>query len=230
MQKGNLPVARQLFIRAYRASKRHSLRSLQANSLHYLFVIAARSGQHDEAEALARTAFEAHDPEHSRIPAFAHDVAYFWTERGQFAPALSVFRALLPHLRNPVDRLGSLGSVARAAGGVGNRELFDEVRPEIWSLVSAPDGGEIAADALIDLARGASSLGEWQEAEKAARTAEEMATERQQAQFALTAASVLASIRTERRVEENRAAEVTSEVDGLATDLVRTLDEYAAVG
>lgn len=231
MQKGNHPVARQLFIRSYRASKRHSLRSLQATSLHYLFVIAARSGQHDEAEALARTAFEAHDPEHARIPAFAHDVAYFWTERGQFAPALSVFRALLPHIHNPVDRLAGLGSIARAAGGAGNREALENVRPEIWKLVRSADGGEVAAEVLTDLARGAASLGEWSEAEEAARAAEEMAAARGQAEMEMKAQSILDAVRNERRAETSaKALAVTSEVDGLATDLVRTLDEYAAVG
>ena len=231
MQRGNHPVARQLFIRAFRAAKRHSLRSLQASSLHNLFVIAAKSGQSDEAEALARTAFEAYDPENPRIPYFAHDVAYFWTERGQFGPALSVFKATLPHMVIPVDRLGGLGSLARAAGGAGDREAFDEVRPEIWKMVRSSDGGEVAAGVLTDLARGASSLGDWSEAEEAARVAEELASARQQAEVELTAQAILEAVRHERRVETNvRAAEVPSEVNGLATDLVRTLDEYAAVG
>jgi tetratricopeptide (TPR) repeat protein len=231
MQRGNLPVARQLFIRAYRAAKRHSLRSLQANSLHNLFVIAARSGQHDEAEALARTAFEAYDSENPRLPVFAHDVAYFWAERGQFVPALSVARALLPHMTNPVDRLCGLGSIARAAGGAGDREAYEEVRPEIWKVVRSPDGGEVAAGALTDVARGAASLGDWTEAEEAAAAAEEFASARQQAEVELTAQAILDAVRHQRRFETNvKAAEVTSEVDGLATDLIRTLDEYAAVG
>ncbi|HEU0077960.1 MAG TPA: tetratricopeptide repeat protein, partial [Longimicrobiaceae bacterium] len=230
MLRGNLPVARQLFIRAYRAAKRHSLRSLLANSLHSLFVIAARSGQRDEAEALARTAFEAHDPEHARLPAFAHDVAYFWAEQGQFVPALAVSKALLPHVPGPVERLGTLGSIVRAAGGAGNREAFDEARPEIWKLARSNNVGEIAAAVLNDLARGAASLGDWSEAEEAATLAEKLASERQQAEFELTAQTILDAVRQERRVEANtRVAEVTSEVDGLATDLVRSLDEYAAV-
>ena len=231
MQRGNLPVARQLFIRAYRAAKRHSLRSLQASSLHYLFVIAARSEQHDEAEALARTAFEAYDPENPRLPTFAHDVAYFWVGRGQFAPALAVVKALRPHIHVPLDQFAVQGSTARAAGGAGDREAFDGAREEIWRVVRASEHPEAEADVLVDLARGAASLGEWAEAEEAARTAEKLATERGQAQFAMNAASVLEAVRNERRVEAIvKSAEVTSNVDGLATDLVRTLDEYAAVG
>lgn len=234
MQRGNLPVARQLFIRAFRAAKRHSLRNLQAISLHFLFVIAARSGQVDEAEALSRTTFEAYDPEHPRLPMFAQDVAYFWTERGQFAPALSVSRALLPHFPDAVDRLAVLGSVARAAGGAGDREAFDEVVPEIWERVRSTDGGEVAAAVLTDIARGAASLGRWSDAEEAARVAEELASARGQAEVEMTAHSILESLRGERRAETSgRAAVASSEVDGLATDLLRALDtmeEHVAVG
>jgi hypothetical protein len=231
MQRGNFPVARQLFIRAYRAAKRHSLRNVLAGSLHNLFWTAVSSGQHDEAEALSRTTFEAYDPESPRVPAFAHDVAYFWVSRGQFAPALSVFQALLPHINVPTERLAILGSTARAAGGAGDRDRFDEVGPEIWKLIRGSEVGEQAAGVLTDLARGAASLGRWNEAEEAAKAAEELATEAGQAQVQITAQAILDAVRHERRFETNvQAAETTSSVDGLATDLVRTLDEYAAVG
>lgn len=230
-QRGNLPVARQLNIRAFRAAKRHTLRHVLAASLHNLFVIAGLSEQHDEAEALARSAFEAYDPENPRVPAFAHDVAYFWSSRGQFAPALSVFQALLPHITTPTDRIGVLGSVARAAGGTGDRAEFERVRQEIWTMVRASDVGEQSAGVLTDLARGAASLGEWAEAEEAATVAEEIASKREQAQVVMTAQAILDAVRHERRFETNlETVEVTSDVDGLATDLVRTLDEYAAVG
>ncbi len=231
MQRGNLPVARQLHIRAFRAAKRHSLRSVLAGALHNLFVIACLSEQHDEAESLARATFEAYDTEHPRVPAFAHDVAYFWSSRGQFAPALSVFKALLPLISAPVDRIGVLGSIARAAGGVGETRTFDEMRQEIWRLARSEEVSEQAAGVLTDLARGAASLGDWNEAEEAARVAEELATERQQAQVAHTARSILESVRSERKVDEIvRAVDVRPEVGGLAEDIVRALDDYAAVG
>lgn len=72
-------------------------------------------------------------------------------------------------------------------------------------------------------------IGDLAEAEEAARTAEALATEGLMAMVAHDAASVLESLRGERRAEESRASEVPSEVDGLATDLVRSLDEYATV-
>ncbi|MET0396584.1 MAG: tetratricopeptide repeat protein [Longimicrobiaceae bacterium] len=228
--RGNLPVAKQLFIRAYRASKRHSLRPLLARSLHSLFVISAHGDQHDETQALARSAYEAYDAENPLLPRFAHDVAYYWSLRGQFAPALPVFKAVRPHSHVSADRLALDGSIARAAGAMGDREAFDRARTEIWRAVRASENPSVAPGVLVDLARGAAMLGDLAEAEEAARTAEKLATEGQMAMAAHDAASVLESLRGERRVEENRAPEVTSEVDGLATDLVRSLDEYATVG
>jgi tetratricopeptide (TPR) repeat protein len=231
MQRGNLPVAKQLSIRAYRAAKRHSLRAVLAGALHNLFGIAVLSEQHDEAESLARAAFGAYDSENPRVPGFAHDVAYFWSSRGQFAPALTVFHALVPHMTAPLDRLAVLGSIARAAGGTGDRPAFEAVREEIWRMAGSIDFAEQAAGVLTDLARGAASLGEWAEAEKAARTAEELATERQQAQVAHTARSILEAVANERLVDAGTAKDaVYADMDDLATGLVQTLDEHAEVG
>ena len=230
MMRGNLPVAKQLAIRSYRAAKRHSLRNVLAGSLHDLFAIAVLGEQHEEAESLARATFEAYDPENPRVPPFAHDVAYFWASRGPFAPALSVFQALRPHIKAPIDQFGILGSIARAAGGAGDREAFDGVREEIWRAVRASEHPLAEPNILMDLAKGAASLGEWAQAEEAARTAEELATARQLGQVAIDAESVLEAVRSERRMEARRAAEVPAEIDGLATDIVRTLDEFAAVG
>lgn len=231
MQRGNLPVARQLQIRAYRAAKRHSLRHVLAASLHDMFVIAVKSGQTADAEALARNAFEAYDPENPRVVPFAHDVAYFWMSRGQFAPALSVFQALLPQLPSETERFFAVASIARAAGGAGDSAAFEAARAEIWRLVRTTRTPERAAEVLLDLARGAASLGRWSEAEEAARSAEEIATERQEAQEALTAQSVLESVRHERSAETAiRTADAAPGTDEMATELVRTLEEHAAVG
>ncbi|HEV2146363.1 MAG TPA: hypothetical protein VGR37_03010, partial [Longimicrobiaceae bacterium] len=232
MQRGNLPVAKQLSIRAYRAAKRHSLRAVLAGSLHNLFVIAGLSEQHDEAESLARAAHGAYDSENPRVPVFAHDVAYFWSSRGQFAPALAVSQALLPHMSAPVDRMAVLGSIARAAGGVGDRVAFEGVRDEIWRMARGTETAEQAAAVLCDLARGAASLGRWAEAEEAARTAEELATARQQAQMAHTARSILEAVRNERGVDvgaRDREAGY-ADMSDLATGIVQTLDEHAGVG
>lgn len=232
-ERGNLPVARQLYIRAYRAAKRHSLRHVQAAALHDLFVIAVLSEQHEDAESLARSAFEAYDPESPRIPVFAADVAYFWMTRGQFAPALSVYQALSPVISRwtTTDVLRLNGNIARAAGGAGDREAYAQARDRVRKIVRESEPREAMAESLLEVARGASMVGDWADAEDAARKAEQIANGRQEAQIELAAQSLLESVRSDRAVEVAlRQDPPAAEVDSLASDLVRTLEEHTAVG
>lgn len=232
VQRGNLPAARQFHIRALRAGRRHSLRHIVAGVLHDLFGIAVVGEQHDEAEALSRAAFEAYDPESPRVPAFAHDVASFWMEQGRFAPALTVFQALLPQMEHsPEMHFSVLGNLARSAGGVGDHEAFADASDRLWKLFRSSDVRENAAQALLDLARGAASLGEWSEAETAASTALKIATERQEARVVMTAESVLDAVKHERAMETAAAGAkaATDDADTFADELVRTLEEHTAV-
>jgi len=123
MQRGNYPAARRFHVRALRAARRHSLRAIQGSALHDLFVIAAGGNHKDDAERYARGAFESYGPDHPRLPALANDIAYFWVERGHFAPALTVFEALLPHMSRQEDRLVALAADVRAAAGAGAKGL-----------------------------------------------------------------------------------------------------------
>ncbi|MBV9774188.1 MAG: hypothetical protein JO040_09580, partial [Gemmatimonadetes bacterium] len=231
VQRGNLPAARQFHIRALRAGRRHSLRHIVAGVLHDLFGIAVVSEQFDEAEALSRAAFEAYDPESPRIPAFANDVACFWVERGQFNPSLTVFQALVPQMMRSMElHYSVLGNIARTAGGVGDRDTFASASEQLWKLVRGSEVREYAAQSLLDLARGAASLGEWAQAETAASTAVQIATERQEARVLITAETVLDAVRHEQALEAGAAAKAESDdADVFATDLVRTLEEHAAV-
>ncbi|MDP9349296.1 MAG: hypothetical protein M3P24_09190, partial [Gemmatimonadota bacterium] len=120
VQRGSFPVARHLFIRSARAAKRHSLRNVHAGALHDLLVVAVLTGNIQEAASLARAAFDTYGTEHPRLPALAHDIAYFWMRLGQFEPALAVVEVLLPEMRTAASRMVVLGSIARAAGGVGD--------------------------------------------------------------------------------------------------------------
>lgn len=230
--RGVLPTARHLYIRGLRAAKRHSMRTLQGDALHELFTIAEEMGQPREAESLARSAYEAYGPEHPLIPALAHDVAYFWTSLGHYGPALSVFQALLPEARKPLDRMCIAGSLARAAGGAGEGEAFTEARREVERLLTDPGAGEIAARALLDLARGAASLDDWDTAEKAVDRAREIATEREEARVIELADSLMEAVKSERAVEEKTGGEKVDveEAEALAADFIRSIREYSAAG
>jgi tetratricopeptide (TPR) repeat protein len=227
VQRGNYPAARRFHIRALRAARRHSLRQIQGNALHDLFVIAATGGPNAEAERLARAAYDAYGPEHPRLPVLAHDIAYLWMAGGHFRPALTVFEALLPHLRRHEDRMIGLANIVRAAAGVGDRHRFDEVWAEVWDGLARGDRAENAAHVLVELARGAEQVGEAERAESAAERAARVARERGEARLLLEADALLESLRRARGARARAGAPAADappeESDAFAADLARSL-------
>lgn len=228
MQRGNFPAARRFHVRALRAARRHSLRAIQGSALHDLFVLAAGANHADDAERYARGAFESYGPEHPRLPALANDLAYVWMERGHFAPALTVFEALLPHMARQEERLVCLANIVRAAAGAGERRLFEQMWDEVWDGLSRDGGTENASQVLLELAHGAAQLGEVERAERAAERAVKTARDRGEAKTQLSAESVLDSVRRG-RAARSRGAEVPrpaapEDTELFATDLVRSLN------
>lgn len=228
-QRGSLPAARRFHLRALRAARRHSLRPLQATALHDLFVIAAQAGHADEAERLAREAFEAYGGDHPRLLFLAADVGYFWMEQGRFAPALTVLQALAPHMHRQEDRTQALANIARAAAGAGDRGLFAQAWDEVWHAAARAPASENAATVMLELAHGAATLGEHDRAEEAAARAVDAARARGEARTRLAAESVLDQVRRARglrpRAEADAPfAEPAAEAHRFARDLVRILN------
>jgi hypothetical protein len=227
VQRGNYPAARRFHIRALRAARRHSLRQIQGGALHDLFVIAAAGGQAAEAERLARAAFEAYGADHPRLSVLAHDIAYLWVEQGHFGPALTVFEALLPHLKRHEDRMVGLANIVRAAAGVGDRVRFDQAWDEVWDGLARNDQTENAAQVLLELAHGAEQVGEFERAERAADRSARVARERGEARVLLAAEAVVESARRSRTARSRTAPAVRAaapdESDAFAADLARSL-------
>lgn len=228
-QRGNYPMARRFHIRGLRAARRHALRDIQARALHDLFTIAVEISPPAEAQELARLAFRAYGPRHPKLPALAHDVAYFWMGQGRFAPALDVFRAVLPHLAEPGPRLLCAGNVGRAAGALGDRPTFEEGWEVLWS---ADDRDKLpaAAQGLLELAHGASSLRDWTRAEKAAEAARDLAQRWGQGQVVILSDMVLEAVRRKRGIEGPLpASDGVEDTHELAADFVRSLRGAAGV-
>ena len=226
MHRGNLPAARRFFIRALRAAGRNSLHDIEGMALHDLFAIAGDYGELEEANALARRAFEAYGPLHPNLKRLAHDVAYFWCTQGCFAPALHVLQSVLRHFEEPADRLSVLGDIGRAAGGAGDHATYQRAWDEAMEIIASNGGQDTTARAYLDLAHGALSLGAWERAEDAAQRALEGATRRGEAKTRLTAEAVMEAARRHQHAE--RAAAAGHEAwrdaaDALATDFVESL-------
>ncbi|MBB4634947.1 hypothetical protein [Longimicrobium terrae] len=224
MQRGNLPGARRFLLRAVRAAQRNSLHAIEGVGLHDLFAVMVEANRPDDAQQLARAAFEAYGPRNSKQLRLAQDVAYWWITQGHFARAVPVLTSLLPHLPEPSDRLTVLGSLARATGGMGDRNGFREAWDGCHDLLENQQVDDRAAQGMLDLAHGAASLALWEKAETAAREALEIGSRRQEGKVRLTAEALLDSVRHHRDVEVRRRSPSVSEPSiALAEDLVRTL-------
>lgn len=227
MRRGNLPSAYRMHIKALRAARRKGIVKIQGEALHDMFVISHEMGRFEQAEDYVRMAYRAYGPDHPRLPALAHDIAYIWMERGFFARALPIFQALEARFSTPVDRIALVSSIARAAGGAGQREVFRKAWIEVMRMAREQSAEAVLPAAVLELAEGAASLGEWDRAEQAAEQAFKAATERGQGKVQHRAEALLQAIRNDRIVEKrvaHEAAATTAKADTLANELVRSLE------
>jgi tetratricopeptide (TPR) repeat protein len=231
-QRGALGGARHHHVRALRAARRHTMKELQAAALHNLCVVAIESGHPRRAQDYARKAFDAYGTSHERLPVLAHDVAYFWSTRGDFMRALPVFRAVLAWITRPADRLLVFANIARAAGGMGDREAFEEAWTQTTEMIEGDEVRETAAQAWLDLAHGAASAGAWKRAEESASRAGELARERRESRIRSQADELLESARSEQRVvpfqAKGRRSDLSDDAEGLQRDLLDSLRHRVA--
>lgn len=160
------------FSRALREAGRFGLEDLRGAAVHELFHLSVKREDWVDAERYATHAMRIYGTAHPRLPSLANDVAEMWMLRGRFAPALRTFVELLPHFDSGTDeRLTTLAAAARAAGGAGDLKLFQQLWDDAWA--EGERGGSEAprAAALLALAHGARSSGEWTKAIAAASAA-----------------------------------------------------------
>jgi tetratricopeptide (TPR) repeat protein len=229
-QRGNFPVAQRMYIKALRSAKRKGISQIVGASSHDMFVVATEAGRTEQAEHFARQAFRAYGTEHPRLPALAHDIAYYWMNQGYFARALPVFEALQPLFPEMQNQLLVRAHVIRAAGGAGDRDRFRKTWNEAMKLTREAEVVPVLADSLLEMARGASSLGEWDRAEQVAERAIAVATERNEPTVLIRAEGILESIRNGRSVERATAARTgrsSDQADALAHEMVRSLESRA---
>jgi tetratricopeptide (TPR) repeat protein len=223
VRRGNFPAAHRMHIKALRAARRKGLQQVQGMALHDLFVIATETGRPGHAEDYARQAYRAYGPTHPSVPALAHDVAYFWMNQGHFARALPIFENVLPHFSDPSVRFVVQAHIARAAGGSGDRTAFRRYWTECIRIAKEPFARVVAADALTELALGASSLNEWDRAEQASSRAIEIAQETGDAKALIRSEAILEAARSGRRIEQAVQQGGTSGAETLAAQFVASL-------
>ena len=230
LTRGNLPAAQRFHMRALRGARRGGLRAEQAAALHDLFGVAIETGRSADAERFARDAAAAYGSRNPRYAVLAHDVAYFWMQRGHFGRALAVFEAVLPLIDHPVERLFVEADLMRAAAGTGDHHLAREVAERVWEKVGRPECAAGAARALLELGRGALQLGDLDLALRAGTGAVRAAETRKEGKTLMAAEALLEAIRTAgaaSRLPATAMAPVSPISESLAGDLVRTLRDMS---
>jgi tetratricopeptide (TPR) repeat protein len=161
---GNNAKAEQRLLEALTVASRNGLRQLEGEILHNLLVLETDCGHFDRAEEYAARTLQSYLPHHERIPALVHDVACLWMDQGNFERALPMLEAVIPHLAGSPEQFQTFAAAARAAGGIGDEAAFDRAWAGAHEWARELPESHMRAGAWLDLGRGASSLGKWDEA------------------------------------------------------------------
>jgi tetratricopeptide (TPR) repeat protein len=229
LRRGAIPAARRSYIKALRRSIRQNMREMEGWALQDLFVLEDKAGNTEKALDYARRAITVLGPQHRGLPSLAHDLAVFWMQRGYFEYVLPILRESVERVQESCRGI-ALGSLARAAGHVGNAEAFD------WAVAELDrwwDGPGIA-DAWAEVARGAVALSRLDEARDAAERAETMARRRGENLVRFEAEALLESIQAEQKVLGPTKGAIPEVVENGARELARrlldSLQEQPAAG
>jgi tetratricopeptide (TPR) repeat protein len=161
---GRYQEARLRLTKALRVSERKCLTEYKAEVHHDLFVVGAVMGDHSFAQAQIEAACLGYGHTHPRLSRFAHDLALYWMERGDYPHALTLLLPLVQnHFRDePHLLLLALSSAARAAGGAREHSTFDALVVRFDDLRrTAPVEWPQLSPALLHVARGAIQLRDW---------------------------------------------------------------------
>jgi Flp pilus assembly protein TadD len=170
--RGNHLAARRLYLKAMRAARRHGLPGVRGAALHGMFRIALAEGRTEEAERLARAASRAYGKGHPRLPHLLHDLAALWVDQGRSPRAVQVLQRLLPHRAEPHEQVTTLALLARAAAGAGDRRAFEEAWTGAWSLLRRMEDEQVPPGTMVELARAAALVRDWDRMEQAVRHAQ----------------------------------------------------------
>jgi tetratricopeptide (TPR) repeat protein len=173
---GDREEARRAYERAAKRARRTGRRRQSAVALHYLFALAAEAGEVAEALTCAGRALALYPLHDARLPYLGHDLAFLLVRSGQYRMALRLLDRASGLFQKPADVLLVVSTLARAAGGAGRSERYEAAERVVVASIAAYE--EYAPAALVNVAEGARSLGDWERAGRYALTAHRYATER----------------------------------------------------
>jgi len=163
--RGSYPLSRRRFEFALRVAKRHHVQERLGEIHHHLFAVGVATTDHALAEREAHLVLDHYRHSHPRVPHFAHDLAAYWTCRGDYTNAVLLLRQLLAQNsfeQEPDAELLTYAWGARAAAGAGDSARFTRFYAEARGRITrAPAESLAVGQALLLLARGALSVDQW---------------------------------------------------------------------
>lgn len=201
-ETGRYEAAREFIGRASKMAASTRRNRQAAESSHDLLAIAIEDGSFDECETYVLAALRTYPIHHPSIPRLVHDWAFYLVRRALYEQALPLLVAIVPVARRPELKMLYQGTLARAAGGSGRREVYDEAARMVVALSGVHQ--EFAAAALANSAEGARFFQEWERADGYAARAVEIARERGEADVHRGASEILDAV-TARAAPEPQA-------------------------
>jgi len=156
---GKFDEARPLLDRAARLSASTRRHRIAAEIHHTLLTLAAEAGTYQEAEHHVQEALRHYPIHHPYVPTLAHDWAFVLVRHGLYREALPLLQAAHPQIRRIDYQLMSWGTLGRAAGGVGDQDLYNQASQHVHQLAERTD--DYAAAAFANLAFAAGCFAEW---------------------------------------------------------------------
>ena len=175
---GEYDEARKYYEKAAQRAINTGRKRQAGEAYHSLLTIAAERGEYQQGRRYVKRALDLYPIRYFRIPALVHDWAVVLIRVRHFTPAIHLLDLVLPRFQSPEVLTVVWGNLARALAGARRQDRFDKAEREVLHLVE--QRGEFAASALNSLATGAWSFGRWNEAERYATAALNVARERRE--------------------------------------------------
>jgi tetratricopeptide (TPR) repeat protein len=187
--------------RAVAIAGRHSHRLALAGACHAASFVAFDAGDAVEALRFAQRAFRAYPRRSPLRIRLASDIATMWLRRGEFGPALRVFRAVADAIGDEPGRMLARSNVARAAAGSGDRIGFEAAWNLAWAWASGLPESTHAASVLSNLGVAALTANEYHRAEGAFALAQVAAARANEAGALAFIAVAQENLRVHKRIE-----------------------------
>jgi len=200
---GEFDAARRRMLWVLYSARRQRLPERIARCIHDLFALAVESGDRVSARRYASQALRAYGRRNPALRRLAHDVCEFLNGEGRFARALPLAREVVKHAGTDGEAMSGWSTVARAAAGSGDIATFETAAAEVAQLFGTVPECEQTARSLLDVARGATMIGEHERALRLGELALEIADSRAEARTSASIRAFLQSARIEALVVQD---------------------------